>query len=275
MSLRIEPATAFRLEALAACFTAAFKGYLAGSFTMEAADLPLRLARWGADLPPSRVLVREDGEPMGFVFVGVHGRVRRVGVMGLRPELRGTGASRALLQCVIDEARQAGSQALELEVFAQNTPALRLYRSMGFVEGAPLWGFVREPGPIAGTSVTPRPLSLVEAADWLASNGPADLPYQVSASSLRHITAAQAWQWGRALMVFNETAEPGISMPALVDADGGQRDAAQLLHALVAAFPGHTIRVPQLMRDDVAAQALRDAGFAVLPLHQLQMRLVL
>src|SRR6185295_7367693 len=80
VSFHIEPATAFRLEALAECFTAAFKGYLAGSFTMEAADLPLRLARWGADLPPSRVVVREDGAPMGFVFVGVHGRIRRVGV---------------------------------------------------------------------------------------------------------------------------------------------------------------------------------------------------
>ena len=276
MSLGITRAADWSAEALAACFTAAFDGYLAGSFVMTPAVLPQRLARWGSELALSRCVVR-DGALMGFVFIGKHAGRRRVGAMGLRPEVRGSGASRLLLRTAVDEARQAGADALDLEVFAQNTPALRLYRSFGFVEGPALWGFVREPGGVmAGTPIAPRTVNIAGAADWLAVHGLDDMPYQVGAESLRHVDAgARAWQIGTALIVFNETPDGSLVMPLLFDADPAQHDASRLLHALLAAFPRHTVRVPQLMRDDVAGRALREAGFTPLPLHQLQMRLPL
>ena len=49
-------------------------------------------------------------------------------------------------------------------------------------------------------------------------------------------------------------------------------DARRLLCSLIARHPAHAIHVPQLMRDDVAGVALREAGFETLPLHQMQMR---
>ncbi|WP_280153111.1 GNAT family N-acetyltransferase [Piscinibacter sp. XHJ-5] len=273
MTLAIVGAGQSSAEDLAACFTEAFDGYLAGSFAMTAQALPLRLARWGAELSMSRCAV-VDGALAGFVFVGRHGRRRRVGAMGVCPAARGSGASRALLGTVVDEARAAGAQALELEVFAQNVPALKLYRSFGFVDGAPLWGFVREPAPVDATPATPRAMALAHAADWLQAHGPAQLPYQQGGESMRHVdAAATSWQLGTALIVFQASQQVGVTVLALVDADPAQRDARRLIDALLVAHPAQTVRVPQLMHDDIAARALREAGFTALPLHQIQMRL--
>jgi len=276
MSLEIVPASSFSDEALAACFTAAFDGYIAGSFVMDAAALPRFLARQGADRALGRCVVR-DGELLGLAFVGQYAHRRRVGGMGLRPQARGSGASRLLLQQVIDEARAAGLEAVELEVFAQNTAAVKLYRAMGFVDGPALWGFNREPGaPLVAPPALPRVVEMRAAADWLLAHGPADLPYQVSGHALRHADPGGiAWRFGQALLLFSEAAEGRLSLPLLVDADPAQGDAARLLAALIESHPAHTIRVPQLMRDDVAGRALREAGFVPLELNQIQMRLPL
>jgi hypothetical protein len=83
------------------------------------------------------------------------------------------------------------------------------------------------------------------------------------------------WQSGGALLVFSVASAELLTIPLLFDADPAQHDAAALLDTLLGAHPQHRIRVPQLMRDDVAGRALRGAGFAPLPLHQLQMRLPL
>lgn len=276
MSLHVVPASDWSAEALAACFTAAFDGYLAGSFVLDAATLPRFMARQGADLALSRCVVR-NGDLLGLAFVGEYAKRRRVGGMGVLPQARGSGASRLLLHGVVDDARELGLDALELEVFAQNAAALRLYRSFGFIEGAPLWGFVRE--PINGVHVlpaAPRSVSRDDAVAWLLAQGPDDLPYQVSGHALPNADPrAQIWQIGEALMVFSEAPEHKLSVTLLFDADPAQRDAARLLNALLHRHPQHTVRVPQLIRDDVGGQALRDAGFRPLELHQLQMRLPL
>jgi ribosomal protein S18 acetylase RimI-like enzyme len=277
VTLRIAPAREFDADALAACFTAAFDGYLAGSFTMDAAALPRFLARQGADLALSRAVVR-DGALAGVAFVGAYADRRRLCAMGVRAPARGSGASKALLQQVIAEARAAHAASLELEVFVQNTPAVRLYRSAGFVDGPALWGFMRAAGgSVEEVADEPDVVSLEEAAGWLLLSGPDDLPYQVSGYALRHADVTQQpRRLGEALLVFGQAAvNERLVVNVLVDADPAQADAARLLRWLVARYPGHAIHVPQLMRDDVAARALRAAGFDVLALHQMQMRLPL
>jgi ribosomal protein S18 acetylase RimI-like enzyme len=61
----------------------------------------------------------------GFRHVG------RLG-MGLLPEYRGRGLGRQLAVHAIEAARQKGIERIELEVFASNTPAIALYRALGF-----------------------------------------------------------------------------------------------------------------------------------------------
>ncbi len=53
--------------------------------------------------------------------------------MYVRPSHRRTGASRLLVQAVIDAARTRVEQ-LQLSVVSTNTPAIRLYQSFGFTQ---------------------------------------------------------------------------------------------------------------------------------------------
>jgi ribosomal protein S18 acetylase RimI-like enzyme len=84
------------------------------------------------------VLVAVDGDEVvgwcdimpstmsGFTHVG------RLG-MGVRREWRGQGLGRGLLQDCLSHARRAGIEKVELEVYADNQAAVRLYESFGFV----------------------------------------------------------------------------------------------------------------------------------------------
>jgi ribosomal protein S18 acetylase RimI-like enzyme len=84
------------------------------------------------------VLVAVDGDEVvgwcditpstmsGFTHVG------RLG-MGVRREWRGQGLGRGLLQDCLSYARRAGIEKVELEVYADNEAAVRLYESFGFV----------------------------------------------------------------------------------------------------------------------------------------------
>jgi ribosomal protein S18 acetylase RimI-like enzyme len=61
----------------------------------------------------------------GFTHVG------RLG-MGVRPEWRRQGIGRRILGACLTLARSAGIERVELEVFADNLGAVRLYESFGF-----------------------------------------------------------------------------------------------------------------------------------------------
>ncbi|HEY7125709.1 MAG TPA: GNAT family N-acetyltransferase [Ktedonobacterales bacterium] len=59
------------------------------------------------------------------------GYIKRVIV---RPEYRGQGIARRLMEAVIAFAKTQEVHALDLHVFEKNLPALRLYESLGFQE---------------------------------------------------------------------------------------------------------------------------------------------
>lgn len=70
-----------------------------------------------------------DISPMrleGFTHCGTLG-------MGVRQDFRGLGIGTRLLEQTISEAREMGLERIELEVFASNAAAIKLYEKAGFV----------------------------------------------------------------------------------------------------------------------------------------------
>jgi ribosomal protein S18 acetylase RimI-like enzyme len=62
----------------------------------------------------------------GFAHCG------RLGI-GVRADWRGRGIGRRLIGATLQRASEKGLERVDLEVFASNTPAIRLYESLGFV----------------------------------------------------------------------------------------------------------------------------------------------
>ena len=266
----IEPAR------LHAAFTAAFADYLIGAFQLALADWPQFLARQGVDLALSRVAV-DGGEPIAFGLTAPRPECSswRLGTMGALPAARGTGAAPALLDDFVARAEAAGVAFVELECFAQNTRALRLYQGRGFDTLDALYGY-RHAGAMANAAApTPTVVELQDAFAWLDACREADcaLPLQVTPRALRAASVPlQAWRQGQAQLVFSTQADGRIHVHSLVDRVPTQQDAGGLVASLLARHPGRAVHVPQLQRQAVGGAALERLGFTRLPLHQLWLR---
>ena len=261
---RVEPSQ------LHAAFGAAFADYLIGPFQLPLAQWPQFLGRQGVELAPSRVAVR-GGEVLAFCLVAPRPALARwrLGTMGAVPAARGSGVAAALLDDFIARAKEAGQAGVELECFAQNERALRLYRGRGFAVLHPLHGYTRKAGA-APTSGAAHPVALDDAYAWLEHM---DLPLQVTPPSLRALPVAlQAWRNGTAQVVVSEGAGQQLAVHSLVDKGDSQACAEALVAALLQRYAGWTVNVPQLQRPDVGGDALERLDFARLPLHQLYLR---
>jgi len=262
---------------LHAATVAAFADYLAGPFRMTLEQFPSFIARQGVDLARSRVAMH-DGAIAAFAFVCPRPEVGRwrLGAMGALPAARGTGAAPALLDDFIARAKSEGLPWAELECFAANERALRLYRGRGFEAMAALDGWKL---PDDASVLAPAPAGDVRAVDlgsalaWLAD---ADqriewLPFPNSARCM----AAQSrplsfWQHGGAQLVFSVVDGTPTQIHSLVDLDPALDDAEVLARALAAAHPG--VFAPPILRDDLGGSALRRAGFMANDLSQVLMK---
>jgi len=95
----------------------------------------------------AQVLVAEDGE-LGVVGYAVVWWVMDQGELAnlaVTEGLRGKGIGSALLDRVLDDARDHSVETLFLEVRMSNDPAFRLYLSRGFVQVAVRKDYYRRP----------------------------------------------------------------------------------------------------------------------------------
>jgi RimJ/RimL family protein N-acetyltransferase len=80
----------------------------------------------------------DEATPIGRIDLvrlsPTEGRISRVVV---DPARRGQGLARSVVACAIAAARDAGITKLELHVFADNVPALRVYERLGFTISGP------------------------------------------------------------------------------------------------------------------------------------------
>jgi GNAT superfamily N-acetyltransferase len=94
----------------------------------------------GADVPPSGIyyLVQFQNELIGMGCVHrLKDDIAEIKRMYIRPEYRGKGSGKALLQKLITLAKEYGYHSIYLDSGSFMKDAHRLYRSLGFVDRAP------------------------------------------------------------------------------------------------------------------------------------------
>ncbi|WP_152682651.1 GNAT family N-acetyltransferase [Caenimonas sp. SL110] len=275
----IRPASHIDAGILHGAFREAFADYLIGPFTLGLDQWPQFLERHTIELTQSRVAMRR-GDVIAFALVAPRPRIAawRLATMGAIRSARGSGAAPALLDDFIERARAAQVEWVELECFAQNERALRLYTSRGFEAISPLYGYVREGRAPVDAAVSTADVDMIDLGDAFGFIDAVDfrlcnLPLQVTPASLRAVEGTlHAMRCGDAVIVYVETGPEALTIQSLVDADPAQADAKALIAALIEDHPRHRIVVPQLQRPDVGGEALEKMGFVRQPLHQVLMR---
>jgi len=270
-------ADSFAAADLHAANLAAFADYIAGPLQLTFDQWPSLVARQGIDLARSRVAVR-DGAIASYAFVCPRpesGRWR-LGIMGALPAARGTGAAPALIDDFLARAKAEGMAHAELECFAANERALRLYRRHGFEVLCPLNGWRLLPDAAPARDVSARDVREIDRSAALAWLAEAErrvpwLPFPTTARcQAAQVRPLTSWQCGSAVMLFSVVEGTPTQIHVLVDLDPGLRDAETLAHAIRAAHPAAF--APPILRDDLGGAALERAGFVRPELNQVLMR---
>ena len=110
-------------------------------------------AQWLAALIPNQntapmraVFAAEgNGGILGFAVASRAGELAELESVAVSQSARRKGIGKALCLEVMDWSRNAGASELELEVRASSDGALKLYRSLGFVEQARRRQYYRNP----------------------------------------------------------------------------------------------------------------------------------
>lgn len=253
-----------------------FADYINGPYQMQIEEAEHILEGQYVDLECSQIL-EIDGRPIGYALVSLNADLARVASMGFRPEVRGKGIGRLVLETMKGNLKRRGFRSLELEAFEQNIPAIRLYASQGFSTIRRLFGFS---GSLESADLPEKltAISTQEAADFCAAFDECELPWQISAWRLRHLADRNlAWKLNEfAIAVTSKPQTDRISLTTLMIHPQHRREGLgrKLMQAIQDQFPDKTIAVPQLCPEE-ADPFFSSLGFKKLQLNQIQMRLLL
>lgn len=232
----------------------------------------------GEHLDPfaSRIYERA-GQPAAVLFICRRGWTSRVGGMAVAADARRRGLGRRVMRDAIDQARARGDHALLLEVIEQNTPAVKLYKSLGFRVSRRLVGYRWEPVPLEGPAGALREIDPLELARVAGREGEPELPWMLAAETLSAATAparAFALEDRAFALILNPDAET-LSLSALVVPRAHRRRGwgTRMLRALAAAFPGKAMQAVAIVPDDLAPEFFARAGWERQGISQFEMRL--
>jgi hypothetical protein len=209
--------------------------------------------------------VRSSGALAGFGYIDRTGNVSRLAGMGVVPEARRTGAAAFLLSHLLDEARLRTDEAMVLEVFEQNLPALTLYRRNKFRELTRLVGWRR-----LATKIETKTVGNLEEISLLAATqtcGPvdfSDIPWQASRHAVAKLADARAYRIDNLCVVIINPAATPVRIHALLGYDGVNGTAARdVLASVLKKFPESEF---------FGREIFQPFGFVREPLNQILMR---
>ncbi len=90
--------------------------------------------------------VREPKTLVGFVIGQIAADEAEILSVGVAPQWQRRGIARHMIEGLVRAAQRAEVRRLYLEVAADNTPALKLYKGLGFVAAGRRKAYYRRPG---------------------------------------------------------------------------------------------------------------------------------
>ena len=101
---------------------------------LSSADSPERIAAYLARNPGLSFVIRVDGELVGAVLCGHDGRRGYLHHLAVRPDQRGRGIGRALVDACMQALAREGIDKCHLFVFKENVDGLAFWRKVGWKE---------------------------------------------------------------------------------------------------------------------------------------------
>jgi GNAT superfamily N-acetyltransferase len=273
MNFEIIPACDIPLAEQAIAFNVAFAGYLVPLAQMDAAALARFLCGQGADLCYSR-FVRMGGNLIAFGYVNRTGNISRLSAMGTIPNARRSGAAAHLLSQLLKEAKARQDQAMVLEVFEQNLPALALYRRYGFAQLSRLFGWRRPAtvGPPQQQADAINEIRLIDAIQLPNAFEFPNLPWQISRHSVAKLAAARAFGSERACAVIGDTTMQPTRIHGFFAVEKNWNELTSILGSVIQQFPNSEFLAVAIFPEVFGNTIFEPLGFVREPLNQLLMR---
>jgi ribosomal protein S18 acetylase RimI-like enzyme len=259
---------------VADALTKSFEGYVM-PVNVTAQGYERRFRPENVDSFASYVHLRETS-PVAVVLVAPRGWTSRIAAMAVAPEARGRSLGKLIMQEVIDEAVERDDRSVLLEVFEHNTPAVKLYESLGFRSSRRLVGYHHDAGG-AASEVTDRLYELdpLDFARVVAREGEPGLPWMLAAETLSGAVApAQAFHLDhRAYALIGDPEANVITLVALVVPRAYRRNGwgTRLMRALIATYPDRAWSIPQLVPEELAPTFFARCGWTLMDTNQLEM----
>jgi GNAT superfamily N-acetyltransferase len=179
---------------------------------------------------------------------------------------------------VIGEALERGDRSVLLEVFENNTPAVKLYEGLGFEPLRRLVGYHHEPGGATPDGAdTLSELDPLDLARIVAREGEANLPWMLAAETLSgSVSPARAFHLDhRAYVLIGNPDANVISLSALVVPRANRRNGwgTSLMQALFATHPDKAWSIPQIVPEELAPEFFARCGWELMDTNQLEMDL--
>ncbi|MDE2766082.1 MAG: GNAT family N-acetyltransferase, partial [Chloroflexota bacterium] len=97
-------------------------------------QLDYRIYELPLDHPDDIIVVEEGGRMLGYCWAQRRGRGEPgvVGMVGVRPEVQGRGVGWAATAAALELLTEADARPITITVDEANTPAVSLYRALGF-----------------------------------------------------------------------------------------------------------------------------------------------
>lgn len=153
------------------------------------------IMRDAIDLSASVAAVLDD-RIVGIAMLAIRGKLGWIGGVGVVPARRGQGIGRAMMEYLLEKAKQRALEKVYLEVIAENNRAFNLYDALGFTVTRRLTILNRKAGPATPSSaIQLNSMSTTEALDLYETYHPVPNPWQRSKQALEDLSlGGHVWQ---------------------------------------------------------------------------------